>query len=179
MFYDFNYLAHYGVSGQKWGIRRYQNSDGTLTEEGRSRYYDSLTPKQQQMYNRMSPKNRARMLKKLVDGKSWTRSVKEMASEAKTRQAIAGVGIGALILYANPLTRMAVKIGAKQLARTVSSFGKMTGRMIKNSKAFQKGSLWINQIMKRRQMVKNGGIVLNKKQYSVKDTVTKFGGYLA
>lgn len=32
------YLAHYGIIGQKWGIRRYQNSDGTLTAAGKSRY---------------------------------------------------------------------------------------------------------------------------------------------
>lgn len=31
-------LYHYGVKGQKWGIRRYQNSDGTLTAEGKQRY---------------------------------------------------------------------------------------------------------------------------------------------
>ena len=30
-----NELFHYGVKGMKWGIRRYQNSDGTLTPEGR------------------------------------------------------------------------------------------------------------------------------------------------
>lgn len=30
-------LMHYGVAGQKWGVRRYQNEDGTLTAEGRSR----------------------------------------------------------------------------------------------------------------------------------------------
>lgn len=33
-----NYLAHYGVKGQKWGVRRYQNEDGTLTPEGRRKY---------------------------------------------------------------------------------------------------------------------------------------------
>lgn len=33
-----NYLAHHGIKGQKWGVRRYQNEDGTLTEEGRKRY---------------------------------------------------------------------------------------------------------------------------------------------
>ncbi len=31
-------LAHYGVKGQKWGIRRYQNKDGSLTSKGQARY---------------------------------------------------------------------------------------------------------------------------------------------
>ena len=31
-------LAHYGVKGQKWGVRRFQNPDGTLTAEGKARY---------------------------------------------------------------------------------------------------------------------------------------------
>lgn len=36
-----NELMHYGVMGMKWGIRRYQNPDGTLTAAGRKRYgYD-------------------------------------------------------------------------------------------------------------------------------------------
>lgn len=29
-------LFHYGVKGQKWGVRRFQNKDGTLTAEGRA-----------------------------------------------------------------------------------------------------------------------------------------------
>lgn len=33
-----SYLSHHGIKGQKWGIRRFQNEDGTLTEEGRKRY---------------------------------------------------------------------------------------------------------------------------------------------
>lgn len=34
-------LMHYGIRGQKWGIRRFQNPDGTLTPEGRERYSKS------------------------------------------------------------------------------------------------------------------------------------------
>ena len=31
-------LFHFGIKGQKWGIRRYQNPDGTLTAAGKARY---------------------------------------------------------------------------------------------------------------------------------------------
>lgn len=33
-------LQHYGILGMKWGVRRYQNSDGSLTSAGRKRYRD-------------------------------------------------------------------------------------------------------------------------------------------
>jgi F0F1-type ATP synthase assembly protein I len=33
-------LYHHGIKGQKWGVRRFQNLDGTLTAAGRKRYTD-------------------------------------------------------------------------------------------------------------------------------------------
>ena len=33
-----NYLTHHGIKDQRWGIRRYQNKDGSLTPAGRKRY---------------------------------------------------------------------------------------------------------------------------------------------
>lgn len=39
--YNYGYggeLYHYGVKGMRWGVRRYQNKDGSLTPEGKSRY---------------------------------------------------------------------------------------------------------------------------------------------
>lgn len=37
------YLAHYGTKGMKWGVRRYQNPDGSLTDAGKKRYARSYT----------------------------------------------------------------------------------------------------------------------------------------
>jgi hypothetical protein len=34
------YILHSGIKGMKWGVRRYQNADGTLTPAGKKRYAD-------------------------------------------------------------------------------------------------------------------------------------------
>ena len=34
-------LYHHGIKGQRWGVRRYQKKDGSLTPAGKKRYYDT------------------------------------------------------------------------------------------------------------------------------------------
>ena len=40
---DSDYLEHYGIKGMKWGIRRFQNKDGSLTKAGLKRYSDAAS----------------------------------------------------------------------------------------------------------------------------------------
>ena len=37
-----NSLMHYGILGMKWGVRRFQNKDGTLTSAGKKRYHEDF-----------------------------------------------------------------------------------------------------------------------------------------
>lgn len=37
-YYDSTELYHHGIKGMRWGVRRYQNKDGTLTNQGQKRY---------------------------------------------------------------------------------------------------------------------------------------------
>ena len=55
--YDGDVLSHHGIKGMKWGIRRYQNEDGSYTEAGKKRYGD------RNMYS----ESHARKLQKRVD----------------------------------------------------------------------------------------------------------------
>ena len=41
-------LYHHGIKGQKWGIRRFQRKDGSLTPAGEKRYSDSSDSKEKE-----------------------------------------------------------------------------------------------------------------------------------
>ena len=57
-----DYLIHHGVKGMKWGVRRYQNKDGTWTEEGiyHKRMLNAAKTKNDvdRIYNSMSKKDK-------------------------------------------------------------------------------------------------------------------------
>ena len=64
-----SYLAHYGIAGQQWGVRRFQNEDGTLTEEGRKRYLKEASDHDRDVYNHMTAEGREVVDRYLTSGK--------------------------------------------------------------------------------------------------------------
>ena len=62
MLYDGPYLQHHGIKGQRWGVRRFQNEDGSLTPQGIEHY--------RKLDNKWASKNHDKLMaktKKKVD----------------------------------------------------------------------------------------------------------------
>lgn len=74
---SYGILIHHGILGMKWGIRRYQNKDGSLTKAGRERYQignGQLPVKRNLIYNLFHAKE-AKMTKEyyknIIDGVNY------------------------------------------------------------------------------------------------------------
>ena len=84
--YEEEYLAHHGVKNQRWGVRRFQNYDGSLTAAGKLRY--SVGNGGRSISKKVDPKSAAKLKKRQVKeaAKLERLKIKEAAKNEKRKE---------------------------------------------------------------------------------------------
>ena len=71
-------LAHHGIKGQKWGVRRFQNKDGSYTDAGKKR-----AKQQKEEPEPLSDEELAKRVRRLTMEKSYARLSKEATPQSR------------------------------------------------------------------------------------------------
>lgn len=154
MTYYSNELYHHGIKGQKWGIRRYQNEDGSLTAAGQKRY-NTLEKKWNKTYE-----------KEIEKGNNEVGAIRK--AYKKTMEKGHSISRGSALL---PSTLIAMGSGAlsgvlrykgyTNVARGVSIGGVIGGSTVANSMAEQRYNEYESSFddQQIRNIMKKAGII--------------------
>ena len=163
-------LKHHGVKGMKWGVRRYQNKDGSLKPAGKKRPKKSLMKKYEKSLDKANAKSAAGTAKrkaavkaapkKALDGyknamekadaKSAERTAKrkeatkKVAKEANHKLPNAAVGVAAGLAINSVIAGPAAMAGRAFLG---GSTGAVLGVLVSNAVAVNSGIDIYNKLM--------------------------------
>lgn len=118
-------LCHYGILGMKWGVRRYQKKDGSLTTAGKKRYQPNKSD--ETMFGKKGAQ-------RIADRRNKGQSRSVALGKELARKAFGIVGTG---LAAGYLTRILLEGGAglvDTIAGTTVELGKKVADSLFNAK---------------------------------------------
>lgn len=105
-YYD-DELIHFGILGMKWGVRRFQNKDGTLTSSGKKRYGTKYYHNARDAYSRMDEMGDAE-LNRVANRLSNENRIRTLASSEEKYQKDSSPSLWKSIAMATSLTAMSL-----------------------------------------------------------------------
>ena len=129
-------LKHHGVKGMKWGVRRYQNKNGSLKPAGKKRAKSSMMKKYEKSLDKANAKSAERTAKR-------KEATKKVAKEANRKLPNAAVGIAAGLAINSVIAGPAVMVGRQTLGTT----GAVLGVLAANTASVNAGRNIYNQLM--------------------------------
>ena len=127
MIYSNHYLYHHGIKGQRWGVRRFQNRDGSLTAAGRRRTgVQSSKKKESKSNNQKKNKPTTKSFGEVM----YDENVRRMKTHAKV-SAVTGISsVATAAVTAAGVSHLA-KRGNTQAAATLYAYGTKTTQYLK------------------------------------------------
>ena len=138
--YSGEYLCHWGIKGMKWGVRRYQNPDGTLTPAGKKRYSDSDSSTESTSKSTSTKISDLSddELRKLVNRKQTEKQLRDLL-EAENR---------------NPTNAQSLKKERSMVQQVLSDAGKQAFTTMAKGAMLYVGSTFVKEVLKNPDLAK-------------------------
>lgn len=145
-------IYHYGIKGMRWGIRRYQKEDGTLTSDGKKRY--SPTRTDEMLYGKKGAQRIADRRNKGDSRKTAVR--KEFGRQVATGFAVTAIGTTAVYAYTSGQGEKVLSAGKKAVEnyldarKNISILDKNGNVLTSYHETVKVGESIANALLKRR-----------------------------